>query len=121
MTASNESLLRPADWARLILASDDLLPRQRARDQQADIAGAALTRRVLERVAAVDPEPTRLANCLAQIVQEWNEPAGPVRAVARNIAEEFDATSRSPQFVEWLLERAVGRPEAAVKTFSAHT
>src|SRR5262245_21736436 len=41
------TLLRPKDMALLLLASGDLLPRQRARDQQADISGSALKARIL--------------------------------------------------------------------------
>src|SRR4051794_40342890 len=52
--------LRPRDLALLLLASPDLRPRQRARDQQADRAGLNLLRRVLEEVAARDPEPAEL-------------------------------------------------------------
>ena len=47
--------IRPRDLALLLLASGDLLPRRRARDQQADRAGLDLKRRLLEGVAAFDP------------------------------------------------------------------
>src|SRR5262249_20006007 len=48
--------IRPRDLALLLLDSCDLPPRQRARDQQPDLAGLALKRRLLERLIAIDPE-----------------------------------------------------------------
>jgi len=48
--------LRPRDLALLLLASGELSPRQRARDQQADLAGAGLKRCVLAELVARDPE-----------------------------------------------------------------
>jgi len=46
------TLLRPKDMALLLLASGDLLPRQRARDQQADISGSALKARILNELVS---------------------------------------------------------------------
>src|SRR5215470_7837155 len=63
-------VLRPRDLALLMLASGDLRPRQRARDQQADRAGLELKRRLLDRVAALDPEPEGLQAALAQVIEE---------------------------------------------------
>ncbi len=108
---SNESelhALRPRDLAMLLLASGDLLPRQRARDQQADLAGLEWKRRVLARVVELDPEPAELAGALDGIVSEIGGlvAPGPARAIAREFAEEFETAARTPQLVEWLLDRA---------------
>jgi hypothetical protein len=54
-----------------------VLPRQRARDQQADLAGLQLKRRILDRLAALDPEPADLEGALIRIVEEFGEPTGP--------------------------------------------
>src|SRR5438270_4314184 len=81
--------LRPRDLALLLLASGDLLPRQRARDQQADRAGLALKGRVLDRLAALDPEPEAVEATLLQIVDEIGPPTGPTRAIALHIHEEW--------------------------------
>ncbi len=110
MAGSADRLFRPRDLALMLLASGDLLPRQRARDQQADIAGNSITRRVLERLTVLDPEPQQLAACLDAIVQELGDPSGPTRAVARNIAEEFETIGHSPELLGWLIERAANRP-----------
>ncbi len=97
--ATEESRLRPRDLATLLLASGDLLPRQRARDQQADLAGNELKRRAPTRVIGPGPEAGA---------------PGPARAIAREFAEEFEAATRTPQLVEWLLDRAAA--ESAKKT-----
>ena len=62
--------LRPRDLALLLLASGETLPRKRARDQQADRAGLDLKRRLLDRLAALDPEPEMMESTLMQIVEE---------------------------------------------------
>jgi hypothetical protein len=99
--------LRPRDLAVLLLASGDLLPRQRARDQQADLAGMLLKRRVLDRLAALDPEPAELEAALMHIVEEIGPPAGPTRASALSIREEWQAAAASPEWVAQLLGDAL--------------
>jgi hypothetical protein len=99
--------LRPRDLALLLLASGDLLPRQRARDQQADQAGLALKRRLLDRLAALDPEPEDLEAALLRIIEEIGPPLGPARAIALSIREEWQAACASEEFVSQLLGEAV--------------
>jgi hypothetical protein len=101
------ALLRPKDMALLLLASGDLLPRQRARDQQADISGSALKARILNELVWLDPEPVQIEAALEQIIVLLGEPSGPTRAVAVSVLEEWQAACASPQFVEWLLAQAV--------------
>jgi hypothetical protein len=102
--------LRPRDLALLLLASGDLLPRQRARDQRPDLAGIELKRRVLDRIAAVDPEPEELEATLASIVEECGPPTGPTRAVALSVREEWLAACVSPEWVAHLLSEATREP-----------
>jgi hypothetical protein len=99
--------LRPRDLALLLLASGDLRPRQRARDQQADDAGLQLKRRVLDRLAALDPEPADLEAALLQIIDEIGPPTGPTRAVAGTVRDEWQAAVAAPGWVEHLLGEAV--------------
>ena len=101
------AFLRPKDMALLLLASGDLLPRQRARDQQADISGSALKARILHALVGLDPEPVQMEAALEQIITLLGEPSGPTRAVAVSVLEEWQAACASPQFVEWLLAQAV--------------
>jgi hypothetical protein len=98
--------LRPRDLAILFLASGDLRPRKRARDQQADRLGLELKRRVLQRLAELDPEPTDLEAALMNIVLEIGPPLGPTRAVAMQIREEWQMACAAPDWVAQLLEQA---------------
>jgi hypothetical protein len=99
--------LRPRDFALLMLASGDLLPRQRARDQQADRAGMDLKRQLLDAVAARDPEPEELEEVLMDLVVEQT-PVGPMRAIAGSLLEEWRMAADTPEWVEFLLGEAVG-------------
>ena len=99
--------LRPKDLANLLLAGGDLLPRQRARDQQADLAGMALKREVLLRLSALDPEPEALDAALSEIIAAIGEPSGPTRGVCLHIRYDWDAACQSPEFVGWLIEEAL--------------
>ena len=99
--------LRPKDLALLLLASGDLLPRQRARDQQADLSGNELKSRVLHELVLLDPEPGEVEAALAQIVEQLGQPSGPTRGVATSVLDDWQAACESPQFIEWLLAQAV--------------
>jgi hypothetical protein len=101
-----EGPLRPRDLALLLLASGDLLPRIRARDQEADRAGLNLKRRVLDRLAAFDPEPEAFLAALAQIIEEIGSPTGPTRAVAQSFQEDWHAALAAPEWVAHLLTEA---------------
>lgn len=103
----SEAPLRPHDFAVLLLASGDLLPRQRARDQQADRAGMDLKRRLLERLRDLDPEPAELEAVLLRTVEELGPPTGPARAVAGAIREEWLQACLTPALVAHLLDEAV--------------
>jgi hypothetical protein len=99
--------LRPRDLALLLLASGDLLPRQRARDQQADLAGLALKKRVLEELAALDPEPEELEAALMQIVEKIGPPTGPTRSLAVTIRDEWLVACAAPEWTAYLLGEAI--------------
>ena len=98
--------LRPRNLALLLLASGDLRPRQRARDQQADQAGLSLKCRMLDRLAALDPEPGELEAALQRIVEEIGPPHGPSRAIASSIRDDWLHASTSPAWIQQLLEQA---------------
>ncbi len=103
--------LRPRDLALLLLSSGDLRPRQRARDQQADHAGLALQRRVLDRLAALDPDPADLAAALQHIVDEFGPPHGPTRAIAESVRDDWQAACASPDWLHHLLHQATRTSE----------
>lgn len=101
-----EPTLRPRDLALLLLASGDLRPRIRARDQEADRTGLDLKRRVLDRLAALDPEPPALNAVLAQIIDEIGPPTGPTRGVAISFQDDWQAALVSPEWIAHLLAEA---------------
>jgi hypothetical protein len=107
----SDSALRPRDLALLLLASGEMLPRQRARDQQADRAGLALKRRVLERLVALDPEPEALDAALARIITDLGPPEGPTRAIALVVRAEWHAACASPEWVAHLLGESTRQSE----------
>ncbi len=106
---------RPRDLALLLLAIGGDPPRQRARDQQADLAGGELFRRVLDRLAALDPEPDGCEAALYQIVAEFGAPTGPTRGLALRIKQEWDECRASPGSWGWLLAEALEAGTGAPK------
>jgi hypothetical protein len=99
--------LRPRDLALLLLASGDLRPRKRARDQEADRVGLELKRRILDRLVALDPEPANIEATLFHIVEEIGPPPGPTRAIALVVREEWQAACANPEWVAQLLAEAL--------------
>lgn len=98
---------RPRDLALLLLAIGGGPPRDRARDQQADLTGADLHRRILDRVAALDPEPEGCEAALASIVAEFGEPTGPTRGLCVRFKQEWDECRAAPGSWSWLLAEAL--------------
>jgi hypothetical protein len=99
--------MRPRDIAVFLLASGETLPRKRARDQQADIAGLELKRRVLTLLVAIDPEPEELEPALLQIVEEIGPPYGPTRAICAIVRDDWEAAASTPEFRDWLMDEAL--------------
>ena len=93
--------LRPRDFALLLLATGENLPRRRARDQQADRAGLSLKRRVLEELIAQDPDVGELQPALLAIIERFGQPFGPTRSMALTIFEEWTRAQATP---DWLLQ-----------------
>jgi hypothetical protein len=102
-------LLRPRNLALLLLASSDMSPRQRARDQKADLTGMDIKHRVLEAVCEQDPEPADLEPILMQIIDDLGPPTGPTRSIATAFLEEWRAACTSPEWIALLLGEAALR------------
>src|SRR5262249_20820837 len=107
MSDAAEPVLRPRDFAVLLLSSGDLAPRQRARDQQADRAGLALKGRVLSALVALDPEPEDLESALLAIVEDLGPPSGPTRAIVLALLDEWRAAAATPEWLAHLVGEAV--------------
>jgi hypothetical protein len=103
--------VRPRDFALLLLGSGDLLPRQRLRSQTPDSVGLELKRRLLRSLAALDPEPAELDEALERLVREGAAPAGPLRALALTIRDEWQALPANPRWVEHLRAEAARQRE----------
>src|SRR5947209_489185 len=97
--AKTPELLRPKNLAILLLASGDMSPRQRVRDQKADLTGMGLKRRVLEAVCELDPDPADLELTLMQIVDDVGPPTGPTRSIAAVFLEEWRTACASSEWV----------------------
>ncbi len=106
---------RPRELALLLLASFSGPPRQRARDQQADLAGGELFRRVLDRVAALDPEADECEAALFSVVEEFGEPTGPTRGLCVRFLQEWDEFRDNPSAWSWLLNEAIEAGQGVVK------
>jgi len=106
---------RPRDLAILLLAMGGGPPRQRARDQQADLAGGDLNLRVLDRVAAIDPEPEECEAALARIVDEIGEPTGPTRGLCVRFKQEWEECRASPGSWSWLMAEALEAGNGVVR------
>ena len=103
--------LRPSDLALFLLASGETMPRKRARDQQADIAGLDLKRHVLHLLVSIDPEPGDLEVALLQIVEQLGPPHGPTRAICTNVRDDWEAAALNPELTEWLIDKALREGE----------
>ena len=106
-----ESDLRPREFALLLLASGESAPRKRARDQQADMVGLDLKRRILADLVAIDPEPEELEAALMELVESIGPPTGPTRSVASTLLEEYAMARQSPEWIASLLDEAIEPPK----------
>jgi hypothetical protein len=103
--------LRPGDLALFLLASGEIMPRKRARDQQADISGLELKRQVLHMLIALDPEPDALEAALLAIVEQLGPPHGPSRAICTTVRDDWEAAALNPALAEWLIDQAIREGE----------
>ena len=103
----SQSPLRPGDFARILLAASQRPARARARDQQADLSGAALRARVLNRLVVLDPDHELMESALQEIIAELGEPAGPTRGVCTAVHQEWTMACLNPAYWAYLIAEAV--------------
>jgi hypothetical protein len=101
------SPVRPGDFARILVAGSGTPPRARARDRQADLAGEALRRQVLNRLIVLDPEPEDLEETLMAIVADLGEPTGPTRGICTALRQEWEMAAISPEYWSFLVGQAL--------------
>ena len=80
---------------------------QPSRVGQADQAGEALRKDVLNRLIRLDPEPEELEAALLAVVAELGEPTGPTRAVGLTIQQEWEMVVSNPSYWSFLVREAL--------------
>ncbi|OAI54498.1 hypothetical protein AYO44_14865 [Planctomycetaceae bacterium SCGC AG-212-F19] len=98
--------MRPRDLALLLLASEELRPRKRMRSQHPDTMGMELKRRLLERIADIDPDADNLEPTLARLIDELGPAPGPIRALAIGFRDDWRGLASNPDWLEQLREEA---------------
>jgi hypothetical protein len=66
---------------------------------------------MLDRLAALDPEPEALESALMAIVAEIGEPTGSTRAIGLAIVQEWEMVRPSPGLWPFLIEQAIRQNE----------
>jgi hypothetical protein len=99
--------VRPCDVSRALLAALEASEgrrRNRKRDQTADAFGLSVKRDLLQRVVAEDPEPDAFEEWLLTYPLTVRAPelAGPARAMARAVFEEWQLAHQLADFRTWL-------------------
>jgi hypothetical protein len=97
-------MLRPAELCRGLRAAlevSDGRRRRRKRDTTPDAIGLGLKRELLDAAIREDPDPMTFEEWLDRQCAEY-EAAGPARAMARSILEEWRLAGASPGFRDWL-------------------
>jgi hypothetical protein len=102
----NDCELRPRDFALLLLAAGDVAIRDRARDQQADLAGLALKRRMLNEMVAVDPESHEMAAFLFELPKRLDAASCSIRSLALAVMQEWQTARVTPNWRDNLLDLA---------------
>ncbi|HUE87818.1 MAG TPA: hypothetical protein VMO26_17235 [Vicinamibacterales bacterium] len=113
MTTRNDALRapRPAEVCRALLAALEAAEgrrRRRKRDQTPDAFGLAIKRALLERVVEDDPAPDAFEAWLLHypLTCPAQELAGPTRAMARAVFDDWRLAQASGEFRRWLEQGA---------------
>jgi hypothetical protein len=103
----SESLLRPAEVCKALLAALEAAEgrrRRRKRDQTPDTIGLTIKREILERVVQEDPPAEVFEAWLLNYSKSYQTGAatGAVSAMARAIFEEWRLAHSLGEFKDWL-------------------
>jgi hypothetical protein len=80
-----------------------------------------MRRRVLNLLAALDPDPEALEAALSSIASELGEPIGPTRAICLTIYQEWEMAQLNPRFVTFLVEKAAREDDPPSRKRAAQT
>jgi len=104
--------MRPAQVCRELLETIEASEgrrKRRMRDTTADAIGLRIKRELLEEIVRADPEADDFEGWLLERCLAEGPADGPLRAIAMTIWEEWQLTSLSSDFRQWL---AQGAPSA---------
>lgn len=104
--------MRPAEVCRGLLETIEASEgrrKRRLRDTTADAIGLQIKRELLEEILRADPEADDFEGWLLERCLAEGPADGPLRAIAMTIWEEWQLTSLSTDFRQWL---AQGAPSA---------
>lgn len=104
--------MRPAEVCRGLLETIEASEgrrKRRLRDTTADAIGLQIKRELLEEILRADPEADDFEGWLLERCLAEGPADGPLRAIAMTIWEEWQLTSLSIDFRQWL---AQGAPSA---------
>jgi hypothetical protein len=104
--------MRPAEVCRELLETIEASEgrrKRRLRDTTADAIGLQIKRELLEEIVRADPEADDFEGWLLERCLAEGPADGPLRAIAITIWEEWQLTSLSTHFRQWL---AQGAPSA---------
>jgi len=80
--------------------------KRRKRDTTPDALGLSIQRDLLARAITDDPDPDDFEAWLLAQVLDTPTGSGPVRALCRQILDEYELASYDPTFRHWLAEGA---------------
>ena len=72
-------------------------------------------RKVLDRLAALDPDPEDCEAALFGIIEEFGEPTGPTRGLCVRFSQEWREFEGNPEAWSWLLNEAIEAGQGVVK------
>jgi hypothetical protein len=105
MSAPHLTTPRPADVCRELLAAlsaSEGRRRRRKRDTTPDAIGHGMKRTLLQAAVSADPEPSAFEGWLLERCLAAGGEAGVMRAMAREILEEYRLVRMLPDFGAWL-------------------
>jgi hypothetical protein len=107
VAAETVAPLEPAEFCSLELALVSAMAMRKKRNVEM-AAAQQLKLRLLEHVAAADPDPAHFGSALAEAVIAVSDGpgTGPAQAVASDLQMDWDLACTSPGFVAWLREAA---------------
>ncbi len=106
--------IRPREAALIWLAASAGPPRQRARDQQSDLAGVALRNQILRGLVDHDPEPAEMERAIEEVVTSLDgQLRGPARSLGLLIMQEWESVRLNPGYWEWQMADAIAGSNGA--------